>query len=305
MKQKILVTGASGFIGHAVCKKLVGKYNVVATVSPFSKPSRLRGLRTKLSTIKIDLSNFGGVEKLFKKYKPNIVLHLATHGVYQYQQQDEDRIVMDNYLITSNLLKASVEFGVEKFINTGSVFEYGSQSGKVKETDVDLTDILNKYSAVKMATTALANAYSEKLNVITLRPFTTYGPEEDMTRFFSATIRRALKSESIRIVKGVIRDFVFIDDVAEAYLKSIEKSFNSGEIINIASGDKSTLEETALLIKKLTKSRSEIIFDEKYIRNKESKCWADITKAKKVLKWHPEYSLAKGVKKTIDWIKNN
>src|SRR6185369_4984900 len=126
MKDKIFITGASGFIGHAVCERLAQDYDVVAIVSPFSKSLRLKSLKTKLKIIKADLSVPDKVVKLFKKFRPSIVVHLATHGVYQYQQEDEERIVLGNYLMTLNLLKSSVQYGVIKFINTGSVFEYGS-----------------------------------------------------------------------------------------------------------------------------------------------------------------------------------
>lgn len=300
MKSKtILVTGAGGFIGSWVVRKLYTKYKVIAVVSPFSKSKRLDGIKDKIIIVKIDLASKKAVENLLKKYRPFAVLHLATHGVYTYQQEDIDRIVIDNYLMTSNLLSSSVKYGVKKFINTGSVFEYGSQKRKVKESDVNLDDILNKYSAVKMATTALTNSYSDKLNVITLRPFTTFGPDEDPTRFVRATIDRALKNDPIRLVKNVIRDFVYVSDVADAFIKCVNKNFVSGEIVSIASGKKSTLDIVAKLIKKITKSESKIIYDNSYIRKKESACWADITRAKKVLNWSPKHTLLQGIKKMV------
>lgn len=297
--QTVLITGAGGFIGSWVTRKLYEKYKVIAVVSPFSKSSRLDDIKNKITIIKTDLADFKTVDAIIKKVKPFAICHLATHGVYTYQQEDVDRIVIDNYLMTSNLLSSSVKYGVKKFINTGSVFEYGSQKRKVKESDVNLDDILNKYSAVKMATTALTNSYSDKLNVITLRPFTTFGPDEDPTRFVRATIDRALKNDPIRLVKNVIRDFVYVSDVADAFIKCVNKNFVSGEIVSIASGKKSTLDIVAKLIKKITKSKSEIIFDKSYVRKKESACWADITRAKKVLNWIPKHTLLQGIKKMV------
>jgi len=302
MTNSILVTGASGFIGSWVCKKLIGR-NVVAAVSPFSNPTRLTGLDKDLTVVKVDLANSKEVEILFKKYKPKFIIHLATHGVYQYQQKDIERIIVDNYLMTANLLSFSVKYGVTKFINTGSVFEYGSQNKKVKEEDVSLGDIINEYSAIKIATTALTNSYSVKLDVITLRPFTTYGPFEDETRFVAATINRALKNEEIKLVKGVVRDFVYVEDVANAFVKALKVDFKSGEIVNIACGQKQTLESTASLIRKITNSKSKIIVDPKYKRSKESACWADITKAKIILKWQPEYDFETGLRKSVDFLK--
>jgi nucleoside-diphosphate-sugar epimerase len=298
--RKILITGASGFIGSWITRKLVGN-DILAIISPFSKPWRLNEIEKQVKIMKTDLSKIKQVERIFQEFRPDCVLHLATHGVYQYQQNDEKRIVEDNYLMTLNMLSESVRVGVKKFINTGSVFEYGSKSGSVKESDVDITDILNKYSAVKMATTALASSYADQLKIVTLRPFTTYGPTEDPTRFIPATIKRALSGESIRIVNGVIRDFVYVEDVANAYICGIEEDFVSGSVLNIAGGKRITLEEAALVIKRLTKSKSEIVFDKKYIRVKESRCWANISKANKILNWKPRYSFSKGVGKCIDY----
>lgn len=297
----VLVTGASGFIGAEVCKKIVSskKYNVVAVVSPFSKSIRLKDLKDKLIIKKANLEDTKSVDNLFKKFKPDVVLHLSTHGVYQYQQSDFERIVIGNYFMSLNLLESSKKYGIKKFINTGSVFEYGTKIGRVKENDIRLNDIINKYSAIKMATTALANSYTEDLKIITLRPFTAYGNSEDSTRFMRATINRALKNEDLRIVKDVFRDFIYVEDIAEAYLSALTENFESGLIVNIGSGKKISLEKVCRLIIKITKSKSKIVHDNNYVRGKESACYADITQAKKVLKWKPRHTLLMGLKKMI------
>lgn len=304
MKNKVLITGASGFIGSYVCKLLADKYELIGVISPFSKSNRLQEISDNIEIVSANLSNSNEVSNLFVKYKPDYVLHLATHGVYTYQQDDDERIIVDNYLMTVYLLKYALEYKVKKFINTGSVFEYGSRHAKVKESEVNIGDILNKYSAVKMATTALVNSYSKKMNVVTLRPFTTFGPFEDDTRFIQATIKRAISGEPIRLVKDVVRDFVYVEDVANAYKLSIESEIESGQIINIGSGKKITLEEVASLIKKTTKSKSEIIIDESYKRAKESACWADISLAKKLLNWSPKITVLLGIKKMIYCLHN-
>jgi nucleoside-diphosphate-sugar epimerase len=302
---KVLVTGAGGFIGSWVCRKICKKYSVIAAVDPFSDAWRLDDIKKDLIIEKINLNDSSEVENLIKKYKPYSVLHLATHGVYSYQQKDIYRIIVDNYLMLYNLLDSSLKHGVKKFVNTGSVFEYGGQNKKVKERDVDLKDIINSYSAVKIATTVLANSYMDRLKVITLRPFTCYGPYEDESRMIRATITRALNNESIRIVNKVVRDFVYVGDVAVAYQNALECNFQSGEIINIGSGKKVVINDVAKLIKKLTNSNSDIAIDSTYKRNRESACWADIQRARLVLGWSPKTDIQSGLKVTIDWIKDN
>lgn len=302
MNKRILVTGASGFVGSWVCKKL-GNFDVFGVVSPYSEPWRLKEMKLDTKLFRVDLSDANEVAKLFKLVKPEVVVHLATHGVYQYQQSDKGRIIRDNYNMSVNLLSNSVEHGVKKFINTGSVFEYGSINKRVKEEDVDLTDILNDYSAVKMATTALSNSFSGAYKVLTIRPFTVYGPYEDETRFMRATITRAIKGEDIKLVAGVVRDFVYVEDLADAYVAAVSKEFVSGQIVNVASGNKHTLVQVAKLIKKVTGSKSKIKVDKMYFRKKESSCWADISKAKKTLNWKPKILLEKGISMSVDFIK--
>jgi len=124
--KKILLTGASGFIGSHVFQILDG-YDVIVSTSPFSSNKRIKNIGVKNTLVVANLAKEKDVEGIFKKYKPEVVMHLASHGVYSYQQNDEKRIINDNYIMTLNLLNNSKKYGVEKFINTGSVFEYGSQ----------------------------------------------------------------------------------------------------------------------------------------------------------------------------------
>ena len=301
--KRILITGAAGFIGSHVCRALIGKNEIIASISPYSDPWRLEEIENKIAIEKTDLVNVDSVRGLFIKHKPEIVVHLATHGVYSSQQNDTGRIVKDNYLMTLNLLECSKEFKVEKFINTGSVFEYGTQKKEVKEDDISLSDVINLYSAVKIATTVLVCSYSDLLEVITLRPFTAYGPKEDESRLIRASIQRALKGEPIRVVPGVVRDFIYIGDIASAYQQAIDcDTFSSGEIVNIGSGKKVSLRETAEVIRHAAKSKSEIIFDTSFRRRKESACWANILKAEKILNWQPKHTLEQGIKATLDWV---
>jgi nucleoside-diphosphate-sugar epimerase len=304
MSKTILVTGAGGFIGSFVVKQNYQKYKIVACVSPFLKLNRLNDIKRNIVISEVNLTDRSAVDRLFKKYKPFAVVHLATHGVYTYQHEDTKRIVVDNYLMCANLLDLSLKYNVKKFINTGSVFEYGSQNKKVSETDVDLSDVLSNYAAAKMATTALTNSYSEHLNVLTLRPFTAYGPTEDSSRFVFTNVKRALVGEDLRIVRRNI-DYVYVEDVASAYTFALESHYDSGEILNIGSGSKYTLKKIAQLIIKITKSKSKIVIDQTYARRKESKCWSNITKAKKIINWYPKNDIEEGLKDTIDWVRHN
>lgn len=304
MKKNYLVTGANGFIGSWVVRELIKKKNdTVAVISPESNARRLKQVSSKIKIARVDLRSRNKTEELIKNTRPDYVLHLATHGVYSYQQKDARKIAIGNYQIATNLLEAARKTKIKKFINTGSVFEYGTQAGKVSEKDVDISDILNKYSAVKIATTALACSYSEELQVVTLRPFTNFGPLEDEARFIHTAIKRCLNEDEIRVAPGVVRDFIYVKDVARAYIAACNTQVLSGEIINIGSGKKHILLEVAKTIKELTDSKAKIVEDASFSRPRDSRCWADIQKAKKILSWEPKYTLKEALKETIRWYK--
>ncbi len=292
MKKNYLVTGANGFIGSWVVRELIkNNIDTVAIISPESDAWRLKQVSSKVKVVKADLRDRRETKKTIKNARPDYIMHLATHGVYSYQQKDARNILIGNYQMTTNLLEAARKIKLTKFINTGSVFEYGTRAGKVAEKDVDISDILNKYSAIKIATTALACSYSEELPIITLRPFTNFGPLEDKARFIHTAIKQCLNGNEIRVAPGVVRDFVYVKDVARAYLAACNSKAQSGEIINIGSGKKHILLEVATIIKELTDSKVKIVEDASFSRSKDSRCWADIQKAKKIINWEPKYTL--------------
>ncbi len=306
MKEKYLVTGAGGFIGSWVVKELVSRgFYTIAVIKPGSKAERLRDVSTKIKLVEANLIDPSATKKLLKRVKPDYILHLATFGVYSYEQKDEDKIILGNYKMLASLLDAAKSIRLKKFVNTGSVFEYGTTYGKVKEDQVDIANVLNKYSATKMATTALASAYVGEIPILTLRPFTNYGPMEDSSRFIFTVIKKSLQGEEIRVAPNINRDFVYVKDVARAYLLASRVGHSDGEVINIGSGVRHTLTEVAREIVKLTKSKSEIIEDEVFLRPKDSRCWADITRANKLLRWKPKYTRINGLKETISWLKKD
>ena len=308
--EKVLLTGAAGFIGSSVTRLLVGldRYEIIAPVISKNDVGRLSKIRNQLKLIECDLVDFKQVDGLILKYKPNFIFHLATKGVYTKEWNDRTGILMGNYAMSVNLLEAVYKHNSKKkflkhFINTGSVFEYGTKKGRVNEDDVVLDDNLNEYSASKKATTTLTLTYKDYFPVSVIRPFTAYGPYGDKGRFIEASILRALKGEEIRIVKGVVRDFVYVDDVADLFIKAMGNKKVYGEIVNVGSGKGVTLEETASEIVKTTKSNSKIVIDDSYKRNKDSRCWAGISKANKLVGWKPKTSISNGVKLIQNYLK--
>lgn len=316
MKETYLITGGAGAIGANLVRELVNQdHAVLAVIRSSSNLWRLEDFKEKIGLVECELDDPDQVNYLFNEHRPDHVVNLAGTGIYPYQYQAEDRSAREqeirrtNERITENILEAFKRNpkDIKSFIQAGTVFEYGSRPGQVKESDIDIGDILNSYSAAKIRLTTLCaeyvRAYSLPINV--LRLFTAYGPFEDPIRAIEATILRALSGAPIKVVSGVTKDFIYISDMVSAIISTSQLHDVKGEIINIGSGYGATLEEMANLVKEITGSNSEIILDESYRRKKDSSCFADIEKAKKLLDWQPEHSLKEGLLKTVDWYKEN
>lgn len=311
--KKILITGGSGFIGAKLTERLISlgnnPYLLVRNRKEYPK-KRLSALLHKVHLFEGDLTEHDKLEKIIKKIKPQIIFHLAGEGVYTYADYSYGNIISiidSNIKGTINLFQACQKTGCEVFINTGSCFEYGSRNSPFKEDSALLP--CNIYGASRVSTTLLAQIFFKNFYVptVTLRPFTVYGPGEDSRRFISTVIRQCLRGENPKLPKSkIIRDYIFIDDVIEAYLlayKHKKKLF--GEIINISTGKGSTLSHVTQKIAKLTGAKGiqpEIgAFPSR--AGEVLSLVGNPDKAKQLLGWKAKYSLEEGLQKTIDWVK--
>ena len=174
----------------------------------------------------------------------------------------------------------------------------------------DLLEPNSYYGVAKASQTLLCQSLAKNNNlpIVNLRLFSPYGPYEEPTRLIPILINSCLIGKDLNLVsKKTVRDFNFIDDIVDAFLKTASNANKlSGEILNIANGKQRTLEEVVSLIINLTKSKSKLNWGGMKDYSPETGIWeADISKAKKLLKWQPNYDLERGIKETINWFKKN
>ena len=236
----VFVTGATGFIGsHLVRTLLKNSFNTHILYRPTTSSSRLNEVLSKTTKHNVDICDNKSLENLFKVIQPEYIFHLANIGIYGGNESPDEDVVKVNLLGTVNLLQASKDLPYKLFVNTGSSSEYGRKSKKMKENDSCLPE--STYGITKLASTLYAQNFAKKTNkpVLTLRLFSPYGSHDDPSRFISIVIKKALANEVIKLTNPRnVRDFIFIDDVINAYLSCIKnKSKLSGEIINIGSGN--------------------------------------------------------------------
>ena len=301
MRKTYLITGSAGFIGSHLSRRLWQKNkNVYFLVRPKSDLWRIKDLPKK-NIIKCDITNLKNLTKIIKQINPTHIVHLATYGVYR-NQKDLKKIIDVNLEGTLNLFKASRSLkNLKILINTGSVYEYGSLKGKMKESTV--AKARNIYDATKISTTAFAQAFTalKILPICTIRPFTVYGPSEDKSRLVSTIISMVKRGENPRIAPDAIRDFIFIDDLVNGYLKALSvPSKVIGETINLGSGKPTKIKDFVSLIISSLNSTINPIDAPEYTNPNDSCCWADIGKAKNILKWEPKTSNKKGIEETIN-----
>ena len=303
MKNKYLVLGASGFIGASLVRKLAKENkDVYGFIRKGSNLWRLKNV-SGIKMINGDITNKQDLTRKLIKINPTHIVNLATYGVYR-DQKDTSKIIETNLTGSLNLFEAAKKLkNLKLIINTGSVYEYGSLYGQMKESII--APARNFYDASKIATTSLAQAYSSLkiLPICTLRPFTVYGPLEDSRRLIPSIIKTIQEGKKPQIASNATRDFIYIDDLIDAYVLALKKpKLVISQTINLGSGQPTKVKDFVSLIATSLKTDIKPINALKFSSPQDSKCWSDIRKAKKILNWSPQTENKEGINKTIAWL---
>ena len=234
----ILVTGAAGFIGSFLCKKLlettddyiVGIDNLNDYYDVSLKEARLKMLSSfkKFSFIKADISNKAAIERLFFDVKFDIVINLAAQAGVRYSIDHPDIYINSNIIGFYNILEACRYHMPKHLIYASSSSVYGGNTKVPFSTDDKVDNPVSLYAVTKKSDELLAHAYSKLYNIPTtgLRFFTVYGPmgRPDMA-YFSFT-NKLIKGETIEIFNygNCKRDFTYVDDVVDGIIKVMGKA---------------------------------------------------------------------------------
>ncbi len=306
MQNIYLITGATGFIGACLTRELVRQKKHVSVIVRDKRLNwRLHDIASKLDIYECDLLS-KSLNIVIAKIKPAYIFHLASYGSLP-SENIISQMVDVNIRGTINLINATKKHGFKLFINTGSSSEYGIKSRKMKESDIIAP--VNDYGVTKGAATLFCQkeAIRNNLPIITFRLFSPYGYFEDKSRLIPSVIISAFENKSIELsFPNNVRDFIFIEDVVDAYIKATKSKNNPGEIFNIGTGKQHKISEVVNLVLKITNSNSKIVWGKvkKQTRQIEPIRWeANISKAKIILNWKPEYGLKNGLFKTVEWFK--
>lgn len=301
----IVVSGASGFIGNCVVRRLLDeKRDVHVLLRGSADMWRLAGIRDEIRVYEADVTDVGAVRNALQQIRPTAVLHLAAYGAYE-SQSDARRILQTNVIGTYNLLEASHAAGTKFFINTGSSSEYGYRSEGMRESDrIEPNSI---YAVAKAAQTHLCTflARNSEMRIVTFRLFSVYGPWEEPTRLVPTLIRRARAGKPLVMVSPeTARDFIYVDDVVDALLNFSVLEAMSGQVFNLGTGVQSTLRDVVTAVEEAVGSPLQVQWGSMRARKLDTSCWqADPRKSSGMLGFSARVSLKKGIGKMAAWMR--
>jgi NAD dependent epimerase/dehydratase len=312
----ILVTGAGGFIGSHLTERLV---DLGAQVRAFVRYNSRNdwGLleqlpREKLSQIEVisgDLRDGDAVRHAAEKV--DVIFHLGSLIAIPYSYIRPREAVETNVIGALNVVTAAREIGVERVVHTSTSEVYGT----ARYVPIDEKHPLqgqSPYSASKIGADMIADSFyrSFDLPVAIIRPFNTFGPRQSARAVIPTIITQTL-APGRQISLGSLhptRDYTYVDDVVEAFIKVAESNEAVGETINIGSGSEISIGDITEKVLAIAGVSKQISQDEKRIRPVKSeveRLWCDNSKAKRILRWQPSISFADGLRKTIKWISEN
>lgn len=282
--RRIVVAGAGGFLGKPLVQALRA---CGANVVPVSRTSR--GPDWYVA----DAGDFDAVRRLFRETRPEIVYHLVSES-----RGDRDHSVIQASLrndvqASVNLYQAALEFGAERVIATGSLEE--------PRGDADSATPGTPYAAAKYTSSIYARMFRSTygVKIALLRPFMAYGPGQKPYKVVPATIRALLKGETAKLGSGTRPvDWVYVDDVIEAFVAAATADGIFGPTIDLGSGVGVTIRECMVLLAQLIDPRARLEFGT--VPDRGEVRIADTRLATETLGWTARTSLRDGLLKTIE-----
>jgi len=317
--KKILVTGAEGFIGSHLVETLVKRGHKVKAFVLYNSFGSWGWLDTLDEEIRNNVEVFTGdvrdpygVKEAMKDCQ--VVLHLAALIAIPYSYHSPATYVDTNITGTLNIVQAARELGVEKVIHTSTSEVYGTALFVPITEDHPLQG-QSPYSASKIGADQIALSFYRSFDtpVAILRPFNTYGPRQSARAVIPTIITQIANGAEV-VKLGALsptRDFSFVLDTVEGFIKAAESEETLGEVTNVGSSFEISIGDTANLIKDVMGSNVEIVCDNERMRPDKSevnRLFASNELAKTRMGWTPEYGgeegFRRGLAETIDWFSN-
>jgi len=298
-KKRLLLVGGTGFIGMHITKEALIRGYQVSIISKKHKPLSERLDGVEYLTIDISLK-----ENLFHVLRGQTFHYVINLGGYIDHSNYFDgggKVFDIHFTGTKNLVDCLNKRNLISFIQIGSSDEYGDNPAPQNESQRESP--ISPYSFAKTAATHLLQMLykTEKFPVVILRPFLVYGPGQEGNRFIPQIIQGCLNDDKFPVSQGEqLRDFCFIDDIVNVVFLSLNNTDAQGEVINIASGELISIKDIVINIQSIIGMGAPQFGEVSYRVGENMQLYANIGKAKTLLKWESQVDLKDGLVKTIN-----
>ncbi|MCJ0761867.1 NAD-dependent epimerase/dehydratase family protein [Variovorax terrae] len=304
LRGPIVVTGASGFVGANLFRKIKSVRNDVYACVRKDKGWRLTDVPDDF-IVAIDLNDAAATRNFVQTLQPQTVFDCVAYGAYSFEQ-DARLIYQTNFQAIVNLVSELSGKPFAAFIHAGSSSEYGTNSAGPAESAACVPN--SHYSVSKVAVASYLRYIGKMAGFpcANLRLYSVYGPLEDVSRLVPKMVHEAVEGRFPPLVAPeTSRDFVYVDDVCMAFILAAARMNPEiyGEDFNIGSGAKSTIRDLAVLAKDVFNVPVEPVFDSMKGRSWDLSDWyANPAKAAGMLGWKATTPLAEGLRLTADWV---
>ena len=316
MKEKVLITGAAGFIGSNLADDLLEKGFSVIGIDNFDpfyrreiKESNISGAlkHQSFKFLEGDIRDAGFLERCFSEFKPDTIVHLAAKAGVRPSIKDPASYFEVNVNGTLNLLEAMRRNRINRLLFASSSSVYGNNK-KVPFAETDNVDFpVSPYAASKKAGELLCHTYSHLFNmdIFCLRFFTVYGPRQRCDLAINKFTRAILNGKPITLFGdgSTSRDYTHIKDIVQGIEKALVvlKGF---DIFNIGESDTISLSELVSLLEKNTGKKAEI----NYLPLQDGdvvQTFADISRSRRVLGYNPDVNIEDGIRNYVEWYRSS
>jgi nucleoside-diphosphate-sugar epimerase len=298
----LLITGASGFVGARVVRLALERgHAVTAVIGPRSPAHRLMSMHREIEIVRADITDGVALERVAATARPQACVHLAAAGAV-VRENDLGALLAANTVAPALLAGALARAGATRLVTAGSSSEYGPVEGAMEESAAPQPD--DFYGVSKLAGGLLARIVGARdgLQTAHLRLFSVYGPGEDPRRLVASVVHALLADRPLALTWGEqVRDFVHVDDVADALLNAACRPGLDGLTINLGTGVQTSVRELCGIVAGITGGHHLLRFGELPYRLDERFSWRASTRlAEQTLDWHARTSLDDGLASTVE-----